>query len=84
MNDLIAAELLKLRTTRTVWALLGATIVTTGLAVTGAILAADSGNANVDLESDHGVRTVLHVAGSGGVFVLVLGPPWRSPTTSTR
>jgi ABC-type transport system involved in multi-copper enzyme maturation permease subunit len=73
MGDLVAAELLKLRTTRTVWALLAATVALTALAVTGAVMAADSGNAKLDLESEHGVRTVLHVAGSGAIFVLVLG-----------
>jgi len=73
MTDLIAAEILKLRTTRTVWALLAATVGVTMLAVTGAVLAADSGNATLDLESDRGVRTVLHVSASGGIFVLVLG-----------
>ena len=70
MNDLIAAELTKLRTTRTAWVLLLATAVMTGLAVTGAVIAADSG-ANLDLESAKGVRTVLHVSGSGGVFRLL-------------
>lgn len=72
MTDLFAAEILKLRTTRTAGALLLATLAVTALAVTGAILAADSG-ANLDLESDRGLRTVLHVSGSGAVFVLVLG-----------
>ena len=71
MTGLLAAEFLKLRTTKTTWALLAATVATTVLAVIGAIVAAD--NSNLDLESVRGVRTVLHVTASGGIFVLVLG-----------
>ncbi len=69
--NVLAAEFLKLRTTRTIWLLLGATLALTALAVTGAIVLA--GNANLDLESDRGVRTIMHVCGSGALFVLVLG-----------
>lgn len=72
MIDLLAAEVLKLRTTRTVWALLGATLALTGLAVAGAVLAG-ANEANLDLESTKGVRTVLHVSAGGAIFVLVLG-----------
>ena len=68
---LIRAEISKLMTTRTPWVLLGAAVVTTILAVTAAILV--SSGANLDLESDTGVRTVLHVSASGAVFMLVLG-----------
>jgi len=71
MRDLLAAEYLKLRTTKTTWALLAATIVTTALAVVGAIIVAS--NSKLNLESLRGIRTVLHVTASGGIFVLVLG-----------
>jgi ABC-2 type transport system permease protein len=71
MIDLFAAEILKLRTTRTMGWLLLAMVAITGLAVTGAVVLAS--NANLDLESDHGIRTVLHVSASGALFVLVLG-----------
>ena len=71
MIDLLAAELLKLRTTRTIGLLLLAMVGLTGLAVTGAVVLA--ANANLDLQSEHGVRTVLHVSASGALFVLVLG-----------
>jgi ABC-2 type transport system permease protein len=71
MIDLLAAEILKLRTTRTMGWLLLAMVAITGLAVTGAFVLAS--NANLDLQSDHGVRTVLHVSASGALFVLVLG-----------
>jgi ABC-2 type transport system permease protein len=71
MTRLLRAELLKLRTTRTVWGLLVATVVLTGTAVAGAVIVAD--NAGVNLDSDEGVRLVLHVSGAGAVLVLVLG-----------
>ena len=72
MTRLLSAEFLKLRTTNTVWMLLVATLLVTGLAVTGAVIvAADS--SNLDLESIRGVRTVLHVSASGAIFVLILG-----------
>jgi ABC-2 type transport system permease protein len=71
MRNLLAAEYLKLRTTKTTWALLAATIATTSLAVIAAIMVASSSKLN--LESLQGVRTVLHVTASGGIFVLVLG-----------
>jgi ABC-2 type transport system permease protein len=71
MRNLLAAEYLKLRTTKTTWALLAATVATTSLAVIGAIMVAS--NSKLDLESLDGIRTVLHVTASGGIFVLVLG-----------
>ena len=71
MRNLLVAEYLKLRTTKTTWALLLATIVTTSLAVVGAIMVAS--NSKLNLESLRGIRTVLHVTASGGIFVLVLG-----------
>lgn len=71
MRGLIAAEYLKLRTTRTTWGLLVATVVTTGLAVVGAIYVAS--NSKLNLESLYGIREVLHVTAAGGIFVLVLG-----------
>ncbi len=72
MTDLIAAEFLKLRTTRTAWALLAATVAVSGLAVAGAVIGGARA-ADFDLESTRGVRTVLAVSASGAVFVLVLG-----------
>ena len=72
MKDLLAAEVLKLRTTKTMWALLGATISLTVLAVVGAVAVA-SDQTDLDLESARGVRMVLHVSASGAIFVLVLG-----------
>lgn len=71
MKGLIAAEYLKLRTTKTTWGLLVATVVTTGLAVVGAIFVAS--NSKLNLESLNGIREVLHVTAAGGIFVLVLG-----------
>lgn len=71
MIDLLGAELLKLRTTRTAGLLLVAMLAITTLAVTGAVVLAS--NASLNLESERGVRTVMHVCASGALFVLVLG-----------
>ncbi len=71
MIALIRSELIKVRTTRTVWALLGATAALTVLAVAGAVIVGS--NSGVDLESESGVGLALHVSGVGAVFVLVLG-----------
>jgi ABC-2 type transport system permease protein len=71
MTDLVAAEVLKLRTTRTPWALLAATLAVSALAVASAItVAADT---DLNLESVRGVRTILNVSASGAIFVLILG-----------
>lgn len=72
MTGLLAAEALKLRTTKTAPALLAATLAVTGLAVAAAVLTG-ADEAGLDLESARGVRTVLHVSASGAIFVLVLG-----------
>lgn len=72
MRGLLSAELLKLRTTRTTWALLAATVAVSALAVASAVVVgADS--AALDLESDRGVRAVLNVSANGAIFVLALG-----------
>ncbi|MHB1391032.1 MAG: hypothetical protein ACYCXF_07375 [Thermoleophilia bacterium] len=71
MKSLFSAEFLKLRTTRTASALLGAIVVITALSVAATVARAIPGN--VSLESDEGIRAVLHVAGSGALFVLMLG-----------
>jgi ABC-2 type transport system permease protein len=67
MSRLVAAELLKLRTTRTFWGLAGATL---GLVVliTVLTLALDSG-----LRDESDVRGVLSTAGASGLLLLVLG-----------
>lgn len=71
MSALLRAELLKVRTTRSAWVLLGAMVLLTVGAVIGAVVVA--GNLDLDLSTEEAVRRVLHVSGSGAVFVLVLG-----------
>ncbi len=71
MKALLAAEFLKLRTTRTIWVLLGVIIAVTALSVAAAV--AGVGPRKLDLETEDGIRAVLHVAGSGAIFVLMLG-----------
>jgi ABC-2 type transport system permease protein len=69
MNSLVAAEWLKLRTTRLLAAIL---VLATGLsaaAVAGAGLATDVGR----LEDADGIRHVFSVTGAGAILVLILG-----------
>jgi ABC-2 type transport system permease protein len=71
VTDLLAAEFLKLRTTRTVWALLAATVGVSALAVASAV--AVGADTSLDLESSRGLRSILSVSANGAIFVLVLG-----------
>jgi len=71
MTNLVAAEALKLRTTRTVWALLAASMAVSALAVASAVIV--SADTDLDLETDRGMRSVLGLSATGAIFVLVLG-----------
>jgi ABC-2 type transport system permease protein len=70
MNDLVAAEWLKLRTTRLLYGMIPATVAISCAAVTGAVLSADGA---ADLESTDGIRRALSVTGTGAVIVLIVG-----------
>jgi ABC-2 type transport system permease protein len=70
MIDLVAAEWLKLRTTRLLYGMVPATVALSFAAVVGAVLAADS---TTELESNDGIRRVLSVTGTGAILVLVVG-----------
>jgi ABC-2 type transport system permease protein len=70
MKDLIAAEWLKLRTTRLVHATLPVAVAISAAAVAGVVVSADGVGA---LESADGIRRALSVTGSGAVVVLVAG-----------
>ena len=70
MIDLLAAEWLKLRTTRLLWGMIPATVALSFAAVAGAVLAADG---PAELESADGIRRVLSVTGTGAILVLVVG-----------
>jgi len=72
MTDLLAAEFLKLRTTRTTWVLLAATVAVSALAVASAVIVGADSSA-LNLESDRRLRAVLNVVASGAIFVLALG-----------
>ena len=71
MRNLIAAEWLKLRTTRLFLALVPATVAISVAAVCGSVLAAD--RSDVVLTSSEGVRRVLPVTGTGALLVLIAG-----------
>jgi len=71
VTNLLHAEVLKLRTTRTAWALLAATVAVSALAVASAVVV--GANTSLDLESAREARSILNVTATGGIFVLVLG-----------
>lgn len=71
MSALVAAEWLKLRTTRLLYGLVPATVAISLAAVAGSVLAAD--RSDIVLESSEGLRRILPVAGTGAVLVLVAG-----------
>lgn len=70
MIDLVAAEWLKLRTTRLLYGSIPAAVALSFAAVTGAVLSADSAT---ELESTVGIRDTLSVTGTGAILVLVVG-----------
>ncbi|MDQ3352869.1 MAG: ABC transporter permease subunit [Actinomycetota bacterium] len=70
MIDLVAAEWLKLRTTRLLLGMIPAIVAVSLAAVAGTILTRDGG---APLESSEGIRRALSVTGSGAILVLVLG-----------
>ncbi len=70
MMDLIAAEWLKLRTTRLLLGMIPAVVAISLAAVAGTVLTREGG---APLESSEGIRRALSVTGSGAILVLVLG-----------
>jgi ABC-2 type transport system permease protein len=70
MKDLIAAEWLKLRTTRLLYGSIPAAVALSFAAVAGAVLTADNAT---QLESTSGIRDTLSVTGTGAILVLVVG-----------
>ena len=67
--ELVAAEWLKLRTTRLLQGMIPAAVAISCAAVAGVVLSADA----AQLESTEGIRRALSVTGAGAVLVLVLG-----------
>lgn len=70
MIDLVAAEWLKLRTTRLLHGMLPAAVLISLAAVAGVVVSADGRDA---LETTKGIRQVLSVTGAGAIIVLVVG-----------
>jgi ABC-2 type transport system permease protein len=68
--DLVAAEWLKLRTTRLLYGMAAAAVLLSSAAVAGAVLSADDAGA---LTSSSGIQQVLSVTGTGAILVLVTG-----------
>jgi ABC-2 type transport system permease protein len=71
VTDLVAAEWLKLRTTRLLLGMFPAAVAISLAAVAGSVLAAD--RSDVTLDSSEGVRRVLPVTGTGALLVLLAG-----------
>jgi ABC-2 type transport system permease protein len=71
MTDLVAAEWLKLRTTRLLHGMIPAAALISFAAVAGSVLAAD--RAGIALESTRGIRRVLPITGTGAIVVLIVG-----------
>jgi ABC-2 type transport system permease protein len=69
-TDLLAAEWLKLRTTRILHGVVPTAVGISAAAVAGVVVSADRVH---DLESTEGIRKALSVTGSGALVVLVAG-----------
>jgi ABC-2 type transport system permease protein len=73
MGRLIAAEWLKLRTTRLLWATVPAVVLLSAVAVAGLVLSSEVAGVAL-LEPTEGVRNAaLHLTSTGAVLVIVLG-----------
>jgi ABC-2 type transport system permease protein len=70
MSALIAAEWLKLRTTRLLFGMIPAALALSFAAVAGKVLSTDTAT---QLESTDGIRQTLAVTGTGAILVLVVG-----------
>jgi hypothetical protein len=73
MKQLIAAEMLKLRTTRLVYGLLFATLALAVVGTLGTVALSGEIEQTFALDTAEGVRNVFANAGAGSIFVLVLG-----------
>lgn len=71
MSDLIAAEWLKLRTTRLLHGMIPAAVAISFAAVAGSVFATD--RAHIPLASTKGLRRILPITGTGALLVLILG-----------
>jgi ABC-2 type transport system permease protein len=73
MGRLVAAEWLKLRTTRVLWATVPAVVLLAAVAVGGLVLSSEVAGVAL-LEPTEGVRqAALHLTSTGAVLVMVLG-----------
>jgi ABC-2 type transport system permease protein len=73
MGRLVAAEWLKLRTTRILWATVPAVVLLAAVAVAGLVLSSEVAGVAL-LEPTDGVRqAALHLTSTGAVLVIVLG-----------
>jgi ABC-2 type transport system permease protein len=71
MGDLVAAEWLKLRTTRLIYGIAAAAVLLSVAAVTGGVLATD--RSGTPLASTRGLQQVLSLTGTGALVMLLVG-----------
>jgi ABC-2 type transport system permease protein len=71
MRDLVAAEWLKLRTTRLLFGMAPAAVRLSFAAVVGSLLATD--RSDISLRSTEGIERVLSFTGTGALVVLLVG-----------
>jgi ABC-2 type transport system permease protein len=69
MNELVAAEWLKLRTTRLLYGMIPAAVAISVAAVAGNVIAHEGGV----LQTSDGVRDALSLTGTGAILLLVVG-----------
>lgn len=70
MNTLIRAELMKLRTLRSFWWTVAATLAFVPVSIA---IAMHSGSGSPGIETTEGFRNVMAAASSGGVLMLIIG-----------
>jgi len=73
MGRLVAAEWLKLRTTRFPWAIVPAVALLAAVAVAGVVLSSEVAGTALYEPTDGARQAALHLTGTGAVLVIVLG-----------
>jgi ABC-type transport system involved in multi-copper enzyme maturation permease subunit len=73
MGRLIAAEWLKLRTTRVLWATVPAVVLLSAVAVAGLVLSSEGAGVALFEPTEGARQAALHLTSTGAVLVIVLG-----------
>src|ERR671919_1288156 len=73
MGRLVAAEWLKLRTTRVLWAIVPAVVLLSAVAVAGLVLWSEAAGTPLFEPTEGARQAALHLTSTGAVLVMVLG-----------